>query len=191
MKYNEYVDVIQNEIKEVLNSVNEDDLNRIVDILAKPNIKVLGYSAGRMGLSLRAFIMRLNHLGIHAYWYGDNYIPPMNSNDVFICCSNSGTTKSVANMLDLFKKKSGGTTIAFVGNELSYIGVESDFHVKFKTCNGGINSADDPSKINSIQPMTTLTEQSIIILLDIVALMLAKKLNINIDDSKQFHSNIE
>jgi 6-phospho-3-hexuloisomerase len=191
MHYINLVGAIQSEIRDVLCSIDESKLNTLVDLLSKPNIKVLGYSAGRMGFGLKAFMMRLNHLGISAYWFGDNYVPPMNENDVFICCSNSGTTKSVANIMDIFKAKAHGKVVAFVGNDNSKIGVESDLCIKFKTCNGGLNSADDPSKINSIQPMTTLTEQAMFILFDIVTLMLINKLNINITETKQFHSNIE
>ena len=158
MEYLECVHIVQDEITEVLKSVDANKLNEFVDLLSRPNIKVLGYSAGRMGFGLKAFMMRLNHLGISAHWFGDNYVPPMGKDDVFICCSNSGTTKSVANIMDIFKAKANGKIVAFVGNEDSKMGKEADLTIKFKTCNGGINSADDPSKINSVQPMTTLTE---------------------------------
>lgn len=191
MCYANLVNTVQNEISEVLNSIDENKLNQFVDLLSNPNVKVLGYSAGRMGFGLKAFMMRLNHLGIHAYWFGDNYIPPMNENDLFICCSNSGTTKSVANIMDIFKTKAKGKVIAFVGNEDSKMGKDADLTIKFKTCNGGLNSDDDASKINSIQPMTTLTEQSMFILFDLVILMLIDKLHININETKKFHSNIE
>lgn len=191
MNYGSIISSIESEIDEVLKSVDEQKLNDFVDLLTKPNIKVMGYSAGRMGFGLKAFLMRLNHLGIHAYWFGDNYIPPMNENDIFICCSNSGTTKSVANIMDIFKVKAKGKVVSFVGNDNSKMGLESDITIKFKTCNGGLNSADDSTKINSVQPMTTLTEQAMFILFDAITMMLIDKLNIDIKNTKQFHSNIE
>jgi 6-phospho-3-hexuloisomerase len=135
--------------------------------------------------------MRLNHLGIPAYWLGDNYIPPMNENDVFICASNSGTTASVFNILEIFKNKAKGHIVSFVGNEESKMAVNSEIVIKFKTCNGGLNSADDDTKINSIQPMTTLTEQSMFVLFDVITMMIIEKMNINITETKKFHSNIE
>lgn len=190
--YNNYKNVVLNEIDEVLSSISEDSLNRIVDtITANKNAKILGYSAGRMGSGLKAFVMRLNHLGFNASFFGDNYVPPMNSDDIFICCSNSGTTKSVVNILEIFKSKANGKVISFVGNENSKMAELSDIAVKFKTCNGGLNSADDPSKINSIQPMTTLTEQAMFILFDLIIMMIIDRLGIDIKDTKQFHSNIE
>lgn len=190
--YNELRTKVLTEIEEVLASVDENKLNEMVDaITANKDIKILGYSAGRMGSGLKAFVMRLNHLGIKASFFGDNYVPPMNSNDIFICCSNSGTTKSVVNILEIFKAKAGGKVISFVGNENSKMAELSDIAIKFKTCNGGLNSADDPSKINSIQPMTTLTEQAMFVLFDLIVMMIIDKLNININDTKQYHSNIE
>lgn len=190
--YNSFKNTVLNEIDTVLASVDETKLEAMVDMLTNnPDVKVLGYSAGRMGSGLKAFVMRLNHLGIKASFFGDNYVPPMNSNDVFICCSNSGTTKSVVNILEIFKAKAGGKVISFVGNENSKMAELSDIAIKFKTCNGGLNSADDPSKINSIQPMTTLTEQAMFVLFDLIVMMIIDKLNININDTKQYHSNIE
>lgn len=190
--YKNFKDVVLAEINEVLSSVDEAKLNEMVDALTKnKEVKVLGYAAGRMGSGLKAFIMRLNHLGIKASFFGDNYVPPMNDNDVFICCSNSGTTKSVVNILEIFKAKANGTIISFVGNENSKMAELSDIVIKFKTCNGGLNSADDPSKINSIQPMTTLTEQAMFILFDLIVMLIIDKLNIDIKDTKQYHSNIE
>ena len=191
MEYLNTVEKVLLEIDDVLWSIDHSKLSNLVNLLATSNIKILGYSAGRMGFGLKAFMMRLNHLGIPAYWFGDNYIPPMNENDIFICCSNSGETKSVLNIMEIFKNKSHGKTVSFVGNECSSMGKSADLCIKFKTCNGGLNSADDPSKINSIQPMTTLTEQSMFILFDIIVLMLIEKLNINLNDTKQFHSNVE
>lgn len=190
--YNTLKSKVLAEIDAVLSSIDESQLNKVVDtILANKNVKVLGYAAGRMGSGLKAFVMRLNHLGINASFFGDNYVPPMNSNDVFICCSNSGTTKSVVNILEIFKAKAGGKVISFVGNDESKMAELSDVVVKFKTCNGGLNSADDLSKINSIQPMTTLTEQAMFVLFDLIVMMIIDKEGIDIKDTKQYHSNIE
>lgn len=191
-RYNLYKNAVLAEIDEVLSSIDESKLEAMVEALTKnKELKVLGYSAGRMGSGLKAFIMRLNHLGIKASFFGDNYVPPMSADDVFICCSNSGTTKSVVNILEIFKAKAGGTVISFVGNENSKMAELSDIVIKFKTCNGGLNSADDPSKINSIQPMTTLTEQAMFVLFDLIVMMIIDKLGIDIKDTKQYHSNIE
>ena len=57
MKYKEIIDKVQLEIVEVLNSIDESKLNDLVTLLTNQNVKVLGYSAGRMGFGLKAFMM--------------------------------------------------------------------------------------------------------------------------------------
>ena len=190
--YPYFKETVMSEIDEVLSSVDPKQLQKLVSAITKNNeVKILGYAAGRMGSGLKAFVMRLNHLGIKASFFGDNYVPPMNENDVFICCSNSGSTKSVLSILEIFKAKANGTVVSFVGNDKSKMAEFSDIVIKFKTCNGGLNSADDPTKIDSIQPMTTLTEQSMFILFDIITMMVIETIGIDIKDTKKYHSNIE
>jgi 6-phospho-3-hexuloisomerase len=190
--YLHFKETVMSEIDEVLSSVDPQQLRKLVSAITKNNeVKVLGYAAGRMGSGLKAFVMRLNHLGIKASFFGDNYVPPMNENDVFICCSNSGSTKSVLSILEIFKAKANGTVVSFVGNDKSKMAELSDIVIKFKTCNGGLNSADDPTKIDSIQPMTTLTEQSMFILFDIITMMVIETMGIDIKETKKYHSNIE
>ena len=48
MKYIELCNAVQTEINKVLSSIDDVKLNEFVDILTKKNIKILGYSAGRM-----------------------------------------------------------------------------------------------------------------------------------------------
>jgi 6-phospho-3-hexuloisomerase len=204
MKNTDYklnVSSVLNELNTVLQSINQEDIDKFVEILYDmlqrtdgTNVnspKIVGYSAGRMGLALRAFLMRLNHIGIKAYWLGDNYTPPMNENDVFVCCSNSGTTASVVSYMQIFNKKANGRVVAFVGNSQSTIARAATLPIMFRTCNGGLNSEDDPSKITSIQPMTTLTEQAMLLLFDIIALRLIERAGIKIEDTKKYQTNIE
>lgn len=188
MKINE----VMNELKLVLDSFDDKEVEKFVNLLASnPKRKVLCYGAGRMGLSLKAFAMRLNHLGISAYFFGDTYVPPLNKDDILIAASNSGETKTVLSVVDTAFVKAGCNIVAVTANPKSTLAKYSHCIVTFKTCNGGLNSADDPSKINSIQPMTTLTEQAMFIFFDLVILELIEKMHINIAATKMFHSNVE
>jgi len=189
------------EIFQVLDSFNDDEVDKFVSIIlgdylkrfqrGEPPRKVLCYGAGRMGLSTRAFAMRLNHLGIPAYFFGDTYIPPFTKDDIVVLVSNSGETRTVVSIANAVTAKCQAKIIAITANPNSTLAKYADHIVTFKTCNGGLNSADDPSKINSIQPMTTLTEQSLLIFFDIVVLELIRAGNIDIGRCKAFHSNIE
>ena len=49
----------------------------------------------------------------------------------------------------------------------------------------------EANKITSIQPMSTLNEQGMFLLFDIVALKIIEKLGLSLEETKQFHANIE
>lgn len=185
---------VKHEISQVLDSFKEDDVNNFVQKIVeikKNGGKICGFGAGRMGYGLRAFMMRLNHLGIPAYFIGDTFIPPMDENDLFIVTSGSGETKSVFNLLDIAKVKANMQTCAITGNAESTMAKFADFAIIFKPSNGGLNSEDNDQKINSIQPMTSLNEQSMFIFFDIISVMLINALNIKKEDEKKFHFNVE
>lgn len=182
------------EINKVLNSfddnVVENFINKIIEIKNKGG-KICGFGAGRMGYGLKAFMMRLNHIGIPAYFIGDTFIPPMNENDLFIVTSGSGETKSVFNMLEIAKTKANMQTCAITGNIESTMAKFADMSIVFKPSNGGLNSKDNDQKINSIQPMTSLNEQSMFVFFDIIAVRLIQELGIKKEDEKKFHFNVE
>ena len=189
-----YFKVILSEIEEVLDSIGRgsEEEHALLNAIKQKDVRVLGYGAGRMGFGLKAFMMRLNHLGINASFFGDNYVPPLRDGDVLIVCSNSGETKSVLNIENIVRAKVPGAKIFVVtGNSNSSMAKIGDHVITFKTCNGGLNSKDDPSKINSVQPMTTLTEQAMFIYFDYLVLRYLQENDIDLESTKAFHSNIE
>ena len=94
-----YETEILNEIKTVLDSIDEEQVDKLIDLIESSD-KIVGYGAGRMGLSLKAFMMRLNHLGIDAYYLGDTYIPPLTEYDLVIVSSGSGETSMVKKFVE-------------------------------------------------------------------------------------------
>jgi 6-phospho-3-hexuloisomerase len=185
-----YENEILNEIKMVLDSINEEDVDELVEAILDSD-KVVGYGAGRMGLSLKAFMMRLNHLGIQAHYVDDTYIPPLTEFDLIIVSSGSGETTMVKTFFEKAIKVSGCKTAAITGNGFSSMGKAADYLVTFKPCNGGLNSEDNPNKISSIQLMSTLNEQATYILFDIMAKKIADRLNLNTEKTKRNHFNVE
>ncbi len=185
---------VMQEISQVLYSITDQDVDKLIslicDVLKRPTGKVCGFGAGRMGYGLRAFMMRLNHLGIPAYFIGDTFIPPLDENDIFIVTSGSGETRSVLKYLEIAKEK-GVRTLVITGNGESTMAKLADYSIVFKSSNGGLNSADNENKINSIQPMTSLNEQSMFIFFDIISVMLIRTIGIKKEDEKKFHFNVE
>ena len=185
-----YENEILDEIKTVLDSIDEEQVDELVRLIETSD-KVVGYGAGRMGLSLKAFIMRLNHLGIEAYFLGDTYIPPITEYDLVLVSSGSGETSMIKKFVEEVNKKTSAFVAAVLGNEHSSISNLSNHIVVFKPCNGGLNSEDSSDKINSIQLMSTLNEQATYILFDIIAKKIADDLNMNTEKTKRYHFNVE
>lgn len=189
MKSFEYVkEIVEGEVDELLSSIRKEDVERFIESILKAK-RVCGYGAGRMGYGLRAFMMRLNHLGIQASFINDTFCPPMSDNDLFIVTSGSGETRSVLEYLKIAKDHC--RTFAITGNLDSSMSKLADDTLVFRPSNGGLNSSDNDSKIDSIQPMTSLNEQAMFLFFDIVSVMLIERLGIQKKDEKKFHFNIE
>lgn len=192
MTYSEYKDKVLSEINEQLSSFDEKKIDEFVEFLAhKRCANICAYGAGRMGYGLRAFIMRLIHLGYHAYWYTDTTIPHMGPDDVFLFSSASGKTQTVVKLAEIVKEKAGSHIASITGDDKSPLAQLSNTVIKFKGCNNGLNSENSPDKINSIQPMTTLNEQTAFIFFDLVSLKLMEKLNEDNNTLSFRHSIIE
>lgn len=185
-----YENEILNEIKQVLDSIDEKEVDEFVDAIIGSD-KVVGYGAGRMGLSVKAFMMRLNHLGIDAYYVDDTYIPPLTQFDLLLLSSGSGETTMVKTFMQKAIDKTGCAIGVVTGNRNSSMGKVANHVIEFKPCNGGLNSEDDDSKINSIQLMSTLNEQATYILFDIIAKKIADKLDMDTEKTKRYHFNVE
>jgi 6-phospho-3-hexuloisomerase len=77
--------------------VSKLDFTEVVEmipyILNAQRIFVVG--AGRTGLALQALAMRLMHLGFQVYMVGETTTPAIQSGDLLIAASGSGTTGSI------------------------------------------------------------------------------------------------
>ena len=186
--YEEVKTIVESELSQVLDSIKQEDIYKLIASILKAK-RVCGYGAGRMGYGLRAFMMRLNHLGIQASFINDTFCPPMEKDDLFIVTSGSGETRSVLKYLEIAKEHC--KTFAITGNAESTMSKLADETLTFKSSNGGLNSVDNDSKIDSIQPMTSLNEQAMFVFFDIISVMLIEKLGIQKKDEKKFHFNIE
>ena len=163
-------DKVVNEIQATLSNSNFSELKLFIEqILISEQIVV--YGAGRVGLVMKSFSMRLNHLGLKSFFLDDSNIPKMSSKDLLIIGSGSGKTPSVATIVDIAEK-----------NKLSIICITADRDSMIANSSLAvlfINTQTKDSDIKlrtSIQPMTTLFEQTLLITLDSIVLVLMSKL---------------
>jgi 6-phospho-3-hexuloisomerase len=162
---------VLNEIQATLSKSNFSDLKLFVDkILTCEQIVV--YGAGRVGLVMKSFSMRLDHLGLKSFFLGDSNVPKVNDKDLLIIGSGSGRTPSVKTIVDT-AEKNGLNIICITADKYSAIANSSVSVLIIDT-----QTKDTDLKLrSSVQPMTTLFEQALLITLDSIILMLMSKLN--------------
>ncbi len=183
--YQQYRSKILEEIDFVLSAVNERDIDVLIDaILIAKKIVVCG--AGRVGMAIRGFGMRLGHLGFNAYTLGDSTVPAIAKDDLLIVASGSGETQTIYDIA-LLGKNNGSHIALLTGNRDSRIGKLAGIIIEMKA----------PSKtksvegFSSIQPMTTLNEQCLGLLFDTIVLILMEKTKETHDTMWARHSNLE
>ncbi|MCZ8515638.1 6-phospho-3-hexuloisomerase [Paenibacillus filicis] len=178
-------DRILDEVNRTVGLVSQEAAEQLVERILKSR-KIFAAGAGRSGLMMRAFAMRLMHLGFEAYVVGESVTPGLTQEDLLLIGSGSGETRSLLAMAE--KAKSIGAAVALVTiKPESAIAQRSDVIVRLPAA--AKEAADDGS--TTIQPMGTLFEQSLLLLLDAIVLELMERKEL--DGSAMFgrHANLE
>ncbi len=176
---------ILDEVEFVLLKVEEKQIKKLVkEIIKAKKIIILG--AGRVGLSARGFAMRLGHLGLQSYTTADSSIPAIGKEDLLLVCSGSGETQATLDLATIGKKH-GVKVCAITANPNSRIGTLADFVVVLPSP----TKVDKEGAFKSIQPMTTLNEQCLMIFFDTLVLELMRELNETEESMWSRHSNLE
>ena len=176
---------ILDEIKTTLNSSNFDDIENFVIKIINAD-KILVFGAGRVGLMMKTFAMRLSHLNLKSFFVGDVNLPKTGPGDLIIIGSGSGKTRSVVAIAEIAKL-----------NGLDVISITSDINSLIANLSSSLIQINcdtkeiDMNKRFSFQPMTTLFEQSLLIFLDSLVLILMKSLSENHESMLERHNVIE
>lgn len=165
-------------------SPQEADL-LLAAVMAAPRIFVAG--AGRSGLAVKAFAMRLMHMGRQVFVAGEIVTPGIEAGDLLIIGSGSGQTASLCAMAERAKAVGATVALATIFPD-SPIGRIADVVVKIPAPTPKSSSAGQAA---SIQPMGSLFEQSLFLFLDIVILQLMRRRSIDSDAMFKRHANLE
>ena len=172
---------------DILSRVDKNKINRFLNKLAQyknSNKNIIGVAAGRMGYSLRSFIMRLMHLGYNATFYGDTNVPYPTEDTLIIFNSSSGETKSLVLYADIIRKLSPKSYIITVtSNPKSTLVEKSDFVLTLPKLSDNLFYMD--------QPMKTVNEQSSMLFFDIMVPMLMEMLHMKNENLVKNHSILE
>lgn len=178
--------LVVSELREALTCIPLGLTEDVCDVLLNAD-EIFVAGAGRSGLMARAFCMRLMHLGLRSYMVGEVVTPNLRNSGVLVICSGSGETKSLVSMAE--KAVSIGAPIVLVTiNPESTIGKMANVIVKIEAPSPKAVKEGD---IVSIQPMGNLFEQSLLLYLDIVIMVLMDRMNIDKNNMFSRHANLE
>lgn len=181
--YKDLARIVLREHEKVLLDVKDEEVEKLLNAIAKAKcIQVFGM--GRMKCAVRAFVMRLMHMGLDAHVVYDTTCPNIGPGDLLIAdaaCTTIGYT------VMSFAKKAGATVVAITANPNSKAAKLCDFTVNLK----GQVHGGRPYEIASVQPMAALFEQAIFVFEDIIIQLLMKKLNITAEQMAQRHTNLD
>ncbi|CNI10142.1 3-hexulose-6-phosphate isomerase [Yersinia frederiksenii] len=185
MDYSDARVKIVSELDKTLNSISPDSIMALVDKIEKAD-KVFFVGVGRVLLSLEAIAKRLAHLGVKTYVVGQITEPAITADDLLIVGSGSGESMFPLGIAK--KAKSFNATVAHIGsNPNSSMGAFSDIFIRIPVQ----TKLNLPGEIPSIQPMTSLFEQSLLILGDTIALMMVEEKKIELHSLWKLHANLE
>lgn len=182
--YPDLVTGICAELSTALKSINEDDLAALRQALLRAN-RVFVAGKGRSGLQMRAFAMRLMHLGLTVHVVDDVTTPAIGAGDLLVVGSGSGATASLVQYAA--RAKSLKAQVALITTAAtSPIGEQSDYHLRIPA-----PSPKTDGTGGSIQPMANLFEQSLLLVLDILTMQLMAELNLTSEQMFTRHANLE
>lgn len=179
------INTIVKELDQALSKIDIKQISSLINMIEKSD-KVFFVGVGRVSLSLQSIAKRLSHLNIKTYIVGQITEPAISKNDLLIVGSGSGETLIPLTIAK--KAKSFGASIAHIGaNKNSSMKEYSDLFIRIPV-SSKLNEIDE---IKSIQPMTSLFEQSLLLLGDIISLTIMQKNKIDKKFMWQYHANLE
>lgn len=185
----EYQQLIASTLEEIQAALNQVDTTHcegmIQAVMQAEHVFTAG--KGRSGLQMQAFAMRLMHLGIKVYVVGDTNTPGIKSGDLLLIGSGSGKTASLVEYAK--QAKALGANLGLItANTRSEIASMADHLIKIPAPTPKSGSS---SRGTSIQPLGSLFEQSLGILLDVLILQLMSVKNIDAKQMFARHANLE
>ncbi|MBQ8310439.1 MAG: SIS domain-containing protein [Clostridia bacterium] len=140
--------------------------------------RIFLYGAGRSGLMLKAFAMRLAQAGFVTFAVGETVTPAIVRGDLLIVASASGRTASVLRCAETARTV-GATVCALTASSDAPLAALSDSTVLLHA------PTKDSAPSSSI--MGTLFEQSVLLLCD----RSVEKLGVDADQMRARHANLE
>lgn len=178
------VDLAVEEIRSAVRQVDEVAFERLAADLVGAG-RIVCFGMGREGLALRAFVMRLMHLGLDAHMWGDITAGPVGPGDVVLVVDGPGELAMTAALIGL--AKGHGARVTMITAQSG--GRDAGLADAVLTISAQTMANDRASA--SILPMGTAFEIGTGLLLDLLVLRLLDLTGQTLDEIRTRHANLE
>lgn len=184
--HDELVDAILADVGRTLRRVDAGEVKALqAALLSAERIFLVG--KGRAGLQMRAFAMRLTHLGLSVHVVDDVTTPAISAGDLLLIGSSSGRTGSLLRYIETVGA-TGARLATLTGNLESPIAAAADSRVYIPASNfkAGGNAGDE-----SVLVMGSLFEHCLGLICDLLIIRLKAALNVDEAQMNARHANLE
>lgn len=184
MEFSEVTQAIHAEIGGVLSQIDAAEADALLDaILAAARTYVTG--EGRSGLVARTFAMRLQHLGLVSYVVGETICPALAPGDLLVAVSGSGKSGGTLVVAE-GAKKAGAKLAALSATRDNPLARMSDLVLVVP----GATKHEAAGEAKSIQPLSSLFDQSQHVVQDALTVLLGQRLLKDKQALKAKHANV-
>lgn len=184
--YKEKSAVVLGELTQSLGKVDAAQVGKLIDMINSSE-KIFFIGVGRVMTSLQMIAKRLKHIGYDTYIVGETTEPPISDKDLLIVGSGSGATLWPSAIAK--KAKTFGAKVAHIGAipDNPLVGT-ADLFVRIPVK----SKKPMADVVSSKQPMTTLFEQSLLLLGDTMTLMILEQKGVEVTENMwAYHANLE
>lgn len=182
--FTQAIELVLAENQRVLQAIAYPAVEQLAQkIMDVERIFVIG--EGRSGLAIRMTAMRLMHLGCQVYVVGETTTPSIQSTDLLIACSGSGSTENVP-AIAAKAKAIGAYLVGVTADKQSSLGQLVDLPIELAAA-----TKQDFDNVQSQQFAGSLFEQSTLLFFDALFYVMSRKLNKNEQGLLALHANLE
>jgi 6-phospho-3-hexuloisomerase len=185
--FSELADAVVGELQRALLSAPETGVEALVEEIERAE-RVFVAGAGRSKLMVRAFCMRLMQMGKPCHVLGETATPAFGTGDLLLVASGSGATDSLVLLASKAKKRLGGRIALITATPGSPLTEVADTVI---VISAPAWTAPATAGTRSIQPLGTVYEQSLLLALDILVMILMERQGVPVSAMQARHANLE
>lgn len=185
MNINSHLRQIVDELTQTTERVSSSEAEQLVNAIIEAK-RVFVTGSGRSGLMGKSFAMRMMHMGIDAYVIGETVTSTFTKDDLLILGSGSGETKMLIPVVEKAKEIGGKVSVVTISPK-STLGTLADFTVKLP----GAKKDQTNSDYQTVQPMGSLFEQTLLLFYDALILRFMEKNGLDTHKMYGKHANLE